>query len=284
VKNGYSAYSKYRNAENLDRLKDEAAARANSLTSLASGPVLPTGRTDTTFRRLDPAFLNSGEAAKVAAEFERETGLKRGEFLNQLASVSEQKIKRSDPQMIDKAFSRLENFLQKIPNKDFRKNAEKAISLVPDTMRRGIVAQAVQKLAGSFADASSATPSGIEGQLSDIALANKAGQTPATGSGNAGTAVDAGKSDAKEASGRDPAAVGADAKSTTGSTITGTGNGPRGAGKTGIDGVVSAALLESRDQARTEGSLGGTDGESTIFQQVTKRYRLLTPLLTKPAN
>ncbi|MGZ3732049.1 MAG: hypothetical protein ACXVCG_22700, partial [Bdellovibrionota bacterium] len=151
VKNGYCAYGKYRNAENLDHLKDQNAMLANAMVSAGAEPVFKVIRTDTTFRRLDPSFLRQGDASKISGEFERETGMKREDFLTQMANASEQKIKRSDPMMIDKALSRLEGFLQKIPNAEFRKNAEKNIALVPDTMRRGLVAQAVTKLAGFVA-------------------------------------------------------------------------------------------------------------------------------------
>lgn len=77
AKNGYCAYGKFRNSENLDRIKDETALRANLLSSVGSGPVLPTERTNTSFRRLDPSFLRQGEASTIAAEFERQTGMKR---------------------------------------------------------------------------------------------------------------------------------------------------------------------------------------------------------------
>ena len=79
---------------------------------------------------------------REAAEFERQTGMKREEFLKQMAEISEQKIKRSDPMMIDKALARFEGFLKKIPNAEFRKNAEKSVAMVPNTMRRGMVGQA----------------------------------------------------------------------------------------------------------------------------------------------
>jgi len=53
-----------------------------------------------------------------------------------------------------------------------------------------------------------------------------------------------------------------------------------GSGKNGVEGVVAAAL--ATQGLDSSGSLGGGSGaDSTIFQQVTKRYRILTPALTK---
>jgi hypothetical protein len=269
VKNGYNAYGKYRNSENLDRLKDHNALMANSLASVGAGPVIKAPiHTNTSFRRLDPSFLHQGEAARVAAEFERETGMKREDFLTQMADISEKKIKRSDPMMIDKAFSRFEGFLKKIPNAEFRKNAEKSIALVPNTMRRGMVAQAVQKLAGFFADAGAGTATPLDSTITDLAPAKLA----SAGAGAPGAAD--GKAPAADAS-RNPAALAEAAAPAPEAPAAPSASGREE--KSGFENVVTAAL-------ETQGQDHGAGAGLTIFQQVSQRYRILTPSLAKAAN
>jgi hypothetical protein len=281
VKNGYGAYGKYRTAENFDRLKDQSAQCANRLASIGAGQQLPEGPTNTTFRRLDPAFLSQGEASTVSGEFERATGMKRGEFLTQLSNVSEQKIKRSDPAMIDKALSRFEGFLQKIPNADFKKGAEKGIAMVPDTVRRGMVASAVTKLAGFFAGSPGPAPQ-LDSTITSMngsKLANGTGAAPAGTGASAVAGGDTGAAAADASKGtdtnRDPASASAGAAAADAAKAANASAG----NKNGVEGVVAAALLESRGQNQSDNASGA--GELTIFQQVTKRIRILTPELTK---
>jgi hypothetical protein len=258
--NGYRAYGKFRNSENLDRLKDINALNANSLASIESGAAELPVRTETSFRRLDPAFLYQGDAGKVAAEFERLSGMKRNDFLVHMAEASEKKIKRSDPQMIDKAFSRFEGFIDKIPNAEFRANLERNMNIVPETMRRGMVAQAVTKLAGFFADAGTAgAVSPLDSTISEKGVAQLAG-TQAAPSDQAGE--------------RKPAAA------TEASAL------PPPPGKKGKDGgilgsVVLSAIRTQGQDAAPQASPSEMEGEQTIFQQVTKRYRILTPKISK---
>lgn len=288
VKNGYNAYGKYRNSENLDRLKDQNAQLANAMASVDAGPTLPTERTNTTFRRLDTSFLHQGDAGKVADEFEKQTGMKRETFLTQMADVSEQKIKRSDPMMIDKAFSRFEGFLQKIPNQDFRKNAEKSIAMVPDTMRRGMVAQAVQKLAGMFADGGASAPSALDSTISELAknklpdasaTAKAAGSSATTGAADLAKGGKDAKKDGKDSDATRTPASNGDGSLTATLTDADKGGINGGSGKNGAEGAVAAALAAQGGQDG-QSSDGSADGV-TIFQQVTKRYRILTPILTK---
>ena len=283
MKNGYQAYGKYRNAENLDRLKDLNAVNVNSLASIGSEPIpLPT-KTSTTFRRLDPSFLSQGEYAKVAAEFERQSGMKRGDFLTAMAEASEKKISRSDPQMIDKAFARLEHFIDKIPNKEFRGNLEKNLHVVPETMRRGIVAQAVTKLAGFFADAGTSAAN----MPSTIAV-NEAEKAPvAQAAAPAAPVAAAGKDARKPAS---PPALGelGQRKPLTAAEKSLAGN------KAALAGVVLSAIqVQGQEPAVTgvaaeepkqELAAESAPEDLTIFQQVSKRYRELTPRIAPPQS
>jgi hypothetical protein len=248
VKNGYQAYGQYRNAENLDHLKDQTAISANSLGSADSAPIYTSTYTNTTYARLDPSFLRQGTADTISGEFERETGMTREDFLSQLSSISEQKIKRSDPQMIDKALSRLEGFIQKVPNTEFRQNAERNLALVPNSVRRGMISQAVSKLAGFF-DTGPANSALNASSITDLA----SGKLPEVKPGSEITAA----SSATDNVARKPAATG----------ITQPGVPSASSGKTGAEGAVAAALFTQEN------------GDVTIFQQVTKRYRILTPLL-----
>ncbi len=274
VKNGYQAYGKYRNSENLDRMKDINALNANSLQSIGSGSIsLPT-KTNTTFRRIDPSFLHQGEAGRVAAEFERQSGMKRETFLTQMAEVSEYKIKRSDPQMIEKAFGQLEKFIDKIPNAEFRKNVEKNIHIVPETARRGMVAQAVNKLAGFFADA------GTPALPNDSTISDK--PTPQLASNAAASALSPAASD----SGKDERKPAADELSAA-QPLAPKDKGLR-ADKNALGSVVLSALKTQVQEPQEPSPIALpeeqaapqlTDGELTIFQQVSKRYRILTPTI-----
>ncbi|HEY8280594.1 MAG TPA: hypothetical protein VIH99_13270 [Bdellovibrionota bacterium] len=279
VKNGYSAYGKYRNSENLDNLKDENAYLAASMASVGSGPTKELVDTDTTFRRLDPAFLRQGEAAKVAAEFERQTGMKREDFLTQMAEVSEKKIKRSDPMMIDKALARFEGFLAKIPNQEFRKNAQKSINMVPDTIRRGMVGKAVQKLAGFFADAGSAASS--MNLALDSNLNNASGAESSRLPASAPAAVSAVAGGTEPQSGSDAKPEGEIPSTATAQPMTAADS----VQKSAFDGVVVAALATTRERPAAPAVQAEPNalesGDLTIFQQVTKRYRILTPLISQ---
>ncbi len=261
MNNGYQAYGKYRNAENLDMLKDQNTANANSLASVGSAPVIQAPvKTNTSFRRLDPSFLKEGQYAKVAAEFERQTGMSRADFLKEMSNASEKKISRFDPMMVDKALSRFEGFLQKIPSAEFRKKAEANVAKVPQTMRKGIVAQAVSKLATFFAD------TGSSAKVPPLAAPALPAPTAPSLASNAAPAAPATEPITAEVSNeRKPAALGATAVPVE---ITGTGSPSFG-------NVVEAALETQGQDSQIPG------GEATIFQQVTKRYRALTPSITK---
>jgi hypothetical protein len=159
VNNGMNAYGKYRNSETLDKLGDINFNQANALSSVGSeGASAAPRKTDTTFRRLDPSFLRKGEMDKVATEFEKKSGMKRETFLNQLSEVSEKKIRRSDPQLVDKVLGRFESFISKIPNKDFRDNLQKGVNMVPQSMRTGIISKAVAKFSNALAPEAAPAP------------------------------------------------------------------------------------------------------------------------------
>lgn len=282
MKNGYQAYGKYRNSENLDRLKDLNALNVNSLSSIGAETVTLPTKTVTSFRRLDPSFLTQGEAGKVAAEFERQSGMKRTDFLTAMADVSEKKISRSDPQMVDKAFARLEGFIDKIPNKEFRKNLEKNLHVVPETMRRGIVAQAVTKLAGFFADAGPIGTMPIA--MSESTVTEKPAATASSAPASPASAPVAAANQERKPSGAENALGELGQRK----PLTPAEKKLRD-GKNALAGVVLSAIqvqgqepaapaAEAKEELAAEPAMS----EPTIFEQVTKRYRLLTPSILPP--
>ncbi|MGE3262150.1 MAG: hypothetical protein AB7K68_10250 [Bacteriovoracia bacterium] len=161
VSNGMTAYGKYRNSENLDKLGDQNTLNEVSMVSFGNGASAASGvsktpaKTNTSFRRLDPSFLRQGEAGKIADEFERQSGMKREDFLKEMSAVSEKKISRTDPQLMDKLLSRVESFASRIPNAQFRAKVEANIHKVPETVRTGLVAKAISTFSGFMAAASS---------------------------------------------------------------------------------------------------------------------------------
>jgi hypothetical protein len=252
VQNGYQAYGKFRNSETLDDLGYENAQNKAAMAAMGQSIQVPKFE-PTSFRRLDPSFLREGEAGKVAAEFERQSGMKREKFLSILSSISEKKIDPKDPQMIDKVLSRFESFLSEIPNKAFREKLESAIKKVPDSARKGIIAKGVAKfaeLAGTVSDA-----------ISDSASGSAPKTTPTK------TAPEK-KEKYQAVTGVETAAPSA----TTGELGAITGR-PSGAiNNVPVDGIVRAAI-----EARTE-------AEDSIFEQVRKRYRNLTPGLVSASE
>lgn len=251
VNNGMTAYGKYRNSETLDKLGDINYNQASSLSS--AGTSTPTRKTDTTFRRLDPSFLRQGEYARVAAAFEQKSGMRRDQFLGQLAEASENKIHRSDPNLVGKVIGRFESFISKVPNKNFRSNLQKGVNMVPESLRSGLISKAVSKFAngmaalgvgpGVSAPSSPVTQPGAMASAEEVPAPAPAAESPAeTGGTLAAANPDSGRVPASEE------ASGAEADNPLGN-------------------IVQAAL-DTQEQ------------DPTIFQIITRRYRALTPGLT----
>lgn len=239
VNNGMTAYGKYRNSETLDKLGDQNVRNAGALSSVGS-EAPSRAPTVTTFRRLDPSFLQKGKFAEVAAEFEKRSGMKRETFLNQLADVSEKKISRKDPQLVDKVVGRFESFISKIPNKDFRGNLQKGVKMVPETVRTGLISKAVAKFAGMMA-------SGPAPEISAPKVAAAPAPVAAEPAAVAALAPEAAA----------PAAVVAEERA------------PASEDPQNPLGNIVQAALETQNQ------------DPTIFQQVSRRIRILTPMITK---
>lgn len=244
VNNGMNAYGKYRNSETLDKLGDINFNQANALSSVGGeGASAAPRKTDTTFRRLDPSFLHKGEMNKVATEFEKKSGMKRETFLGQLSEISEKKIRRSDPQLVDKVLGRFESFIAKIPNKDFRDNLQKGVNMVPQSMRTGIISKAVAKFSNALAPEGAPAPAAAQ-----VAAAPE--ETPL---------VAAAEEEAPPAA-EQPAAVAAVTEASPARE-------PASEEANPLGNIIQAALDEQNQ-------------DPTIFQIVTRRYRLLTPAIS----
>ncbi len=244
VNNGMTAYGKYRNSETLDRLGDENTYRSSILSSAGTEtPVYK--KTDTTFRRLDPSFLRQGQFNEVASEFEKRSGMKRETFLTQLSDVSEKKIRRSDPQLVDKVVGRFESFISKIPNAEFRANLEKGVKMVPESVRSGIIAKAVQKFA---------TPNGpTSPEPTTSPVVAKEEKDPAKAPEETVAAVEAAAPAAASPAPETSSVVPSREPSSTN-------------GKNPLGNIIQAAIDTQ-------------ENEVSIFQQITKKYRSLTPNL-----
>ncbi len=277
IQHGYKAYGQYRNSEELDLARMKSKIRANEIyttamkenkAGIAGAKYVPDSVENykTTFARLDPKFLREGEAGKVAAEFEKQTGMKREKFLKIMAKASESTISPSDPKMVDKVISRFEGFLREIPNDDFRKNVQKTIDQVPSTMRHGMIAKGVQKIAEIMAklpadktelQAKAVAPAETERKPAALAVTGvetsgaATAPTPTSGSESDQAALIAVAATSSKMIPAKSEFQGIDKESYSKGDMIGS--------------VMQTALEEQR--------------EDTIFKQVSRRYRAMMPKL-----
>ena len=249
VNNGITAYGKYRNSGTLDRLSNENMLNSASMSS--AGTEAPTiNFIKTTFRRLDPSFLRSGKYSQVAEQFEKKTGMKREQFLTKLSDVSEKKLKKDDPQLAQKALQEFEGFISAIPNQSFRANLQKGVNLVPKTIRTELIAKAVTKFS------SVSPPSGnSQGAQRETASAPAAAAISVPAASSSGPLASAPPETPQEpGAAPDPALASPIAEAQPSEQ------------KNALQNVIVAAL-------DTQGE------EPSIFQQVSRKYRSLTPQL-----
>ncbi len=246
--NGYKAYGQYINSEKLDDLEARTLQRKNKLTSVGSPGASSAGNNPsaisktTSFSQLNPSFLYEGNAAEIAAEFERQSGMKREDFLKHLGNALDSDLSFSDPDLLKKLEGHFNSFASAIPNKDFRQGLDKATGLVPGIARN----EALTKLANFYADAWGAWDSAPA-----ILTAENSVAAPII-------------SEISPAAARAPAAQGtpnpvATTKSPLSSSFLGVGENSQ---------ETLQELLNN--------------SEETLFQKVSRRYRTLAPLLGKP--
>lgn len=278
VKSAIRAYGSFKTSEDLDRmrkitiLKKAGLGSSGTLTVTEEDGAFLASRTS--FRRLDPDFLEKGEAAKIAEEFEKKTGIKRKDFLEQMANAAETKLFVNDPKLFEKAQADFNAFVEKIPNAEFKAKVKSAVGLIPDLTKNQLLATAVQK---AVALAAKTMPSD-----SDLALVEKA--QIAVGPPNP-NAPPANRELATVAASTTPVAPGEvvaaaeppkegekeDAKDEALGVLTSDQMARSYGRETGnplLAGVVRAAMGEAKD-------------DDTIFRIVSKKYRELTPRLVK---
>lgn len=265
VKSAYHAYGSFKTAEDLDRVR-----KRNILTKAGMGSdgTVSVSEEDaaflasrTSYRRVDASFLTQGEASKIADEFEKKTGIKRKDFLDQLAGVSEAKLFVSDPKLAEKVSSDFNSFVEKIPNAEFKAKVKSAVALIPDLTKSQLLMQAVQK---AVQIASKTMPS-----ASDLQLAENVRVGPPAEKKVEEVRAPAGVAAAPEAAPEDEEKKDEELEIAPRVNLTSDQMARSYGRETGdpvLGSVVRAAMGEARD-------------EETIFRIVTKRYRILTPQL-----
>lgn len=268
VTNGYHAYGQYRNSENLDYASDMNKLNAISLSTVGSSAESSQLNsfkiTQTSYGRLNTNYLYQGEAAQVASEFEQRTGMSRESFQKYMAQAAETQISATDPQMLDKVMNRFQDFAAHIPNAQFRASIEKAINLVPNSARTGLLGQAIAKFDGMFADTSGS------GTSSDAGISSSSPPSGTSIANAADTANNSVNADGFTANG---IFVGASLANSDG-----TNNANRELAS--LDKKSGIAIdVQHADKNQTSNifgdALANAGNEPTIFQQVSSRYRSL---------
>ncbi len=274
IQHGYKSYGQYRNSEDLDFLRMKSRLGylrqhtqniVNSASRGAGRNLEPIADLKTNYNRLDPSFLRKGEAGKIADEFEKKSGMKRETFLKVMARASESTISPSDPKLLDKVISRFEGFVKEIPNAEFRKNIEKNINSVPTTVRTGLISKGVQKIAEIMAK----MPPDKNAPALIAAIPNSPERSPA-----AAVAVVANPS--TETTSPTPTAVtGMESveqeECLIDMKIMPSESGYKGLAHEKFTGDVLGSVMQTAIDEQKE---------ETIFKQVSKRYRAMTPKLS----
>lgn len=268
VKNGYQAFGEYRTSQDLDVVRMENRIRqidlyTNNVKIGAPPPRWVQSRENytTTFARLDPKFLRQGEAGKVADEFERKSGMRRETFLKKLAQVSESTISSDDPNLARKVLGKFSAFVDEIPNPEFRENVRKQIEATSPSSQAKLIrdgAKHIWDVLASYGVSVAPKVAALMPSASGEGERAPASAVTASSSAFPGAGPVAGRPESAVASTKhaffqEMAPQDADLKSLN------LANDPVGS-------AMQAALNEQ--------------GEMTIFKQVSRRYRAVTPLLS----
>ncbi|MGZ3736255.1 MAG: hypothetical protein ACXVC0_14910, partial [Bdellovibrionota bacterium] len=143
---GYKAFGEYRTSQDLDR--DRMRNRIHQIDLFTSNltvnspvPAWAASTEDyrTTYARLDPHFLREGEAGKIADEFEKKSGMSREHFLKRMAETSESAISADDPNLTSKVMKRFSRFVDEIPNEEFRNRVQEQIDNTSGSSRTAMI-------------------------------------------------------------------------------------------------------------------------------------------------
>jgi hypothetical protein len=273
MNHGYQAFGEYRTSQNLDmdRMRNRIRQIDLFTSTLTVNSVIPAGAANledyrTTYARLDPNFLRQGETGKVADEFEKKSGMSRDLFLKRMAESSESMITADDPNLTAKVMKRFSRFVNEIPNDEFRNRVQEQIDASTGKSRSAMIMNGAKHVFEVLA----AKGIDLGHKVADYAQATspEIARAPAS-------EVDSSKAFTDE---NPPPARPED---------------PLQADKSNFFQKMAPndAPFRGLDHERFSGdAVGGImqtaldeQGESTIFRQVSKRYRVLAPLfkLTK---
>lgn len=268
MKNGVNAYGKYQNSETLDKLSNQNMFYSAGLTSAGDKapnliPVM------TTYRRLDPKFLREGQLGKIAADFEKKSGMKRDQFLLKMSEASESKIKRSDPNLVGKVLGRFESFVSSIPNAQFRSSIKKATNMVPQKTVAGIIQKTVKQYSSSgFLEVESNGSSGSNVSASSPQATTGNGASSLGANGNPGALKgESNRTLASESSSPEPK-LPLGAIEMNKSSDNQTAQSSEAVNRKQTQEMLSDVLKAAKD---------AQENEPTIFEQVHSRYRTLAP-------
>jgi hypothetical protein len=273
---GYKAYGQYINSEKLDDLELRTLRNKGRMLSVGGMMVNTAGLDNigkaqdgesgisgrpTTFSRLDPSFLHRGEAAAVAEQFERVTGMSRDDFLRHLGSATDSDLSYDDPDLLQKVEARYEMFKAEVKNPDFRKKLETAESMFPGPARQELLERVQAMYVDAWQGGAGAPSEGLaQGFESSPAAPAPAGAQPPAA--------------LTEAS---PQLAAAGSAERAPSSFLQVPDGDAGL-FIGIRGGDSQETL-------TEFFSAAEQGESdSIFTKVSKRYRILMPALLGRAD
>lgn len=266
VKNGYKAFGEYRTSEDLDVVRMQNRIRqidlfTNNISINTPVPAWAKNREvyTTTFARLDPKFLRQGEAAKVAEEFERKSGMRRETLLKKLAQVSESTISADDPNLTDKVMGKFAAFVDDIPNAEFRENVKKQIEATSPKSQAKLIRDGAKHIWDVLASYG-------------VSAAPKAAAIVPSGPSEPGRMPASSVASSEAFTGELPRASGRSEDPVTSKTLFQNEMAPRDADLKSLN--LAADPLGSAMQAALD-----EQGELTIFKQVSKRYRAVTPLL-----
>jgi len=279
---GYKGYGQYTNSEKLDDLEIRTLKLQGKMTTVGQGLVKggggggtrqltgrgPSGVTgNTSFSRLDSGFLYKGQAAEVASEFERQSGMKRDEFLAHLSDATDSDISWEDPDLMQQLEARYQRFKSRVPNEKFRKGLETAETLVPPTARQELLGKFSKFYFDAWKDSPTSTPNVAQASSIDLS-------TPKSESTNSARPT-------------------ASAAAPVSSAINSANPSTDGMNRT-LASADEPSYKVERKMARMFIGLGSQNSqdtlneylanadlaEETIFLKVSKRYRLLTPSLS----
>lgn len=270
VAHGYQAFGQYRTSQNLDMDRMSNRIRQIDLftSNLTVNSDIPAGATNTedyrtTYARLDPKFLREGEVGKIADEFEAKSGMSRDLFLKRMAESSESTISADDPNLAAQVMKRFSRFVNEIPNDDFRNRVKEQIAASSASSRTAMIMNGAKNVFGILA----AKGINLGQKLADYTSGDSPDVTRAPASAPDTPVAATGDNPPAAARAEDPLQS---AKQTFFQKMA-----PRDADFRGLDhekfagdalgGIMQTALDEQ--------------SESTIFHQVSKRYRALAPLL-----